>query len=202
MINIVLAEDHTIVRDGLRRLFDSQPTMQIVAEVDNVSALRATIERWQPHVLLLDYKMPGGDTFTAAESLRKQFPHTRILMLTGVQSSITLRKLAESALNGLLLKQGSTDELLNAIQIVYEGGHYLSPLVEPHLNESQVELTGRELQILNMIVLGLTRSQIAEQLEISAETVKSHRKNLMKKLQAKTVTELIIKAQDNQLLEH
>lgn len=193
-MKIVVADDHAIVREGLRRLIHAQDTLEVVAEVESAVHLKQVVAELQPELILLDYRMPGADTYAIAEYIKKRYPKTKILVFTAVQSGPLLKEMIESRIDGLVLKQDSNAELIAAINQIGQGIRYFSPSVQDCLKELEVYLTGRELQILNMIVMGLPRSQIAKQLEVSPETVKTHRKNLMKKLNVQTALELVNKA--------
>lgn len=193
-MKILLAEDHVIVRQAIRKLLEAHQH-EIVAEVDHVAEIANAVTKFQPNLLLLDYKMPGGDTGDVAQRLKRKQPELKIILLTGIQSGITLHQLSQSNLDGLLLKEGSMEELLEAIQVVQRGKRYISEKILPYLDELEIQLTGRELQILNLIAMGFTRTDMVAHLHVSAETIKSHRKNIMQKLSVHTVAELIMKAQ-------
>lgn len=199
-MKIVLVEDHPIVSQGLAQHLRQQGHT-IVAEVDTLAAIASAADYSTIDILLADYKMPGGDTFEVTQALKKAFPRLKIIVLTGIQSSVELRRLAQSSIDGLLVKQGDAKALDEAITTVCRGKRFISPLVTPHLEKIETELTGREMQVLNMIVMGMARKDIAEQLGIGVESVKSHRKNIMKKLQVNSTVELILKAQELKLLD-
>lgn len=192
-MKIVLADDHVLVRDGLKNLLHLHGHT-VVGEVATAADIKQVVATTDPELLILDYCMPGGDTYSVACYLRKRYPHLRILILTGIQAASVLRKLAGSDFHGVLLKQGNAAELLKAIQQIAAGVCYESPLLLPYLDLPDVQLTARELQILNMIIAGMPRNQIATHLDVSAETVKSHRKNIMAKLQVNSVTQLYARA--------
>ncbi len=201
MLKIILAEDHAIFRDCLRLLIESQTTYEIVAEVETVPDLKKAAIEFKPDVLILDYKMPGGDTFAVAQYLKQRYPEIAIICLTASDSPLVLQKLASSKIDGLLKKEGSSAELLDAISKVRSGDQYISPLVVPFLQHSEVALTQRELQVLTLIANGMKRSDIAAQLKLSPETIKTHRRNLMSKLEVNTVAALISKAKILQLID-
>ncbi|NRB41119.1 MAG: response regulator transcription factor [Pseudomonadales bacterium] len=201
MLKIILAEDHAIFRDCLRLLIESKTTHEIVAEVETVPELKKAAVKYKPDILIFDYKMPGGDTFAVAQYLKKRYPEISIICLTASDSPLVLQKLAASKIDGLLRKEGSANELLDAISQVRSGAKYISPLVQPYLQHSAVALTQRELQVLAMIADGMKRGDIATQLGLSPETIKSHRRNLMSKLEVNTVAALIAKAQVLKLID-
>ena len=192
-----------MVREGIKNFLNRQDDLEVIAEVEDIQQLFSLLSRVTPDLVLLDYKLRQGDTFGVPEQLKNFNEQIKVLLLTGYCSSAALQKLSQSRIDGLVLKQAPLEELHAAIQEIQQGRVYISPMVDEYIEPHQsVNLTGRELQILNMIVMGLSRSQIAEQLEVAAETIKSHRKNLMKKMEVRTVTELIVKAQELKLLEY
>jgi len=200
-MKVILADDHAIVRQGIRMVLEQAGNFSIVAEIQTVNEIEPSVREHQPDLLILDYKMPGGDTYATAEVLKRENPSLKILVFTGIQSAAAIQRLANSKIDALLLKDDSPKELLKAIKAIKADTRYISSLVEPYLKEISIQLTGRELQLLNLIVMGWARKDIAEHLGITVETIKTYRKNLMSKLDVHTVTELIIKAQDLKLLD-
>ncbi len=201
MLKIILAEDHAIFRDCLRLLIESQTSYEIVAEVESVPDLKKAAIEFKPDVLILDYKMPGGDTFAVAQYLKQRYPEIAIICLTASDSPLVLQKIAASKIDGLLKKESSSEELLEAINKVHSGAQYISPLVEPYLQHAEVILTQREFQVLSLIAKGMKRSDIAAQLTLSPETIKTHRRNLMSKLGVNSVASLITKARTLGIIE-
>ncbi len=201
MLKIILAEDHAIFRDCLRLLIESQTSYEIVAEVESVPDLKKAAIEFKPDVLILDYKMPGGDTFAVAQYLKQRYPEIAIICLTASDSPLVLQKIAASKIDGLLKKESSSEELLEAINKVHSGAQYISPLVEPYLQHAEVILTQREFQVLSLIAKGMKRSDIAAQLTLSPETIKTHRRNLMSKLGVNSVASLINKAKTLGIIE-
>jgi two-component system capsular synthesis response regulator RcsB len=192
-MKIVLADDHSLVREALKILLQHHGHT-VVGEVANAADIKHMVATTEPELLILDYAMPGGDTYSVACYLRKRYPQLRILILTGVQSVSILQTLLAADFHGVLLKQSNTVELLKAIQQIDTGNRYKSPQLTPYARVPDITLTARELQILNMIITGMPRHQIAAHLEVSAETIKSHRKNIMAKLQVNSVTQLYARA--------
>jgi len=201
-MKVILADDHAIVRQGINMVLQQAGGFDVLAELNTVTAIKPAVQKYKPNLLILDYKMPGGDTYAVAEDLKQSDPSIKILVFTGIQSAAVIQRIANSKIDGLLLKDDSPLELLKAIDTVRADKKYISTLVQPYLKEISIQLTGRELQLLNLIVMGWSRKEIAEHLGITVETIKSYRKNLMSKLEVHTVTELIIKAQNLNLLEH
>lgn len=177
------------------------PHAEIIAECGSADDLLVKAKQLNPDYIIADYKMPGADMIDVSCQLKRVSPRLKIIALTGIQSSAILRKLFESIVDGLLLKDDHPDELITAINTIDKGYRYISTLVQPHIEGIQVKLTARELQLLNLIALGWSRSRISEQLGITTETIKSYRKNIMHKLDAHTSIELLNKAYDLNLID-
>ena len=193
-MRIVIAEDHAIVRVGLVALLQGEPGWEVVAKVEALADVRGAVETHEPDVLVVDYALPDGDTFAISTWLRKRYDDLRVIVLTGMQSPLVLQSLADSVIDGILHKTGDVRELVEAIRAVDEGRRYVSRDIADRIAETAVDLTERELQTLALVVQGLPRSEVAERLGISVETVKSHRKRLMAKLGVHTTAALVDKA--------
>lgn len=197
---IALVEDHALVRQSMRD-FLIAAGYDIVDEIHQQAHIYSAIVKSQPAVVLMDYQLSDGTTLASAEQIKKRLPSTKVIMVTGISSATTLQHMVQSKIDGLFLKEGSGDELLEAIACVIDGDRHISPLVQPYLEELTIQLTPRELQVLNMIVLGLSRKEIANSLSLSPETIKSHRKNLMRKLQVNNTASLLSRSHDLKLLD-
>lgn len=200
-MDIILADDHVIFRDGLKLLLLSQPNMQVSAEFDNVQSLQTHVQNQQlPDIIILDYHMPGGDTLAAVEYLKTRFDSIKIIMLTGNQTTPVLQKLVASKADAVVLKEGSGAQMLNIIKQVQKGIRVITDQVQAMLNELAVELTTREFQVLTQLSQGSSSKDIGDLLSISPKTVDKHRENLMKKLQVKNVVQLVNEAHKLQLI--
>ncbi len=199
-MKFVLADDHAIVRQGIKTLLSRDSMLSCVAEVDDIDLVMDAVEQQAPDLLILDYKMPGGDAFATALKLKEEKPNLKIIFFTGIHSLELLSKLSQAGFDVLLLKADAPEELLRAIREINKGKKFVSPLVKNEIQKTEIGLTGRELQVLNLILMGWPRKEIADHLDISAETVKTYRKNLMRKLDAHTATEMIIKARELSLV--
>lgn len=200
-MRIGIADDHIFVQESLALLLSVEDRHQVVAAVGSVPELRELLALESLDLLLLDYNMPGGDSYAVAQQLKSSYPALKIIVLTAVASPLVLDRLAHSDIDGLVLKTGTSKEILKAIALVEQGERYISPLVEEQLEQLQVKLTARELQILVLIVQGVGRAEIAKQLHVSVETVKTHRRNLMHKLDVTSSAELIQQTSSLGLLE-
>ena len=196
----LLADDHAIVRQGIQTLLSKTLDLVCVAEVASVDQIEPLVHQKMPDLLILDYKMPGGDALATALCLRSEHPELKIIMFTGIHSLDIISKLSAADIHGLLLKADEPEALIRAIRVIQRGQIYRSPLVRNEIQSANVDLTSRELQVLNLIFMGWPRKNIAEHLGISAETVKTYRKQIMRKLDAHTATEMILKAKELSLV--
>ena len=192
-MKIVIADDHAILRTGLVALLEGQSAWKVVAEVDRVSGIRPAVEASRPDVLVADYALPDGDSYATVCWLRERYG-LRVVMLTGVNSPLILSRLVASKLDALLHKTGDISELVDAVETVALGRRYVSEAIEARAQASEVMLSPRETQVLTMIVRGMGRACIAQQLNLSPETIKSHRKRLMGKLEVSSTAALIEKS--------
>ncbi len=200
---VVLAEDHTILREGLRSLLTSTGEFEIVAEArDGLEAVKC-VHNSDPDIVLLDLAMPRMGGIDAVRQIRRQSPDTRILVLTVHKTEEYVLAAFESGANGYCLKDATYDELLTAIRSVLDGKAYISPAVAGKVLEGYLEgkktlktvsswdsLTQREREILKLIGEGYKNKQIAELLCISPKTSEKHRSNLMQKLDLHSVSAL------------
>ena len=199
-LRVLLADDHTLVRAGVRKILEAQPGIARVEEVaDGEAALRALAE--QPiDVLVLDLAMPGRDGFEVLESAKRTSPGLKVLVLTMHADSEYVERAVQGGADGYLLKDSAVHDLVAGIEAVVAGRAYYSPAVQRALSElvkarpdsvGPLELlTERERQVLKLVAEGLSTKEIAFQLEISTRTVESHRANLMRKLDLRSIARL------------
>ncbi|WP_299284509.1 response regulator transcription factor [Thermoflexus sp.] len=209
-IRILIADDHGLLRAGLRALLRDEPDMAVVGEaIDSEDAIRKALEL-RPDVILLDISMPGQGGLEVTRFLRKNLPGTRILILTVHEDEGLLREAIRLGASGYIIKRAVEAELVHAIRAVWRGELYIHPamtrallrdLAPPPPEVSPVEpLTPRELEVLRRIALGYTNRQIAEELGISIRTVETHRANLMGKLGVNSRVELVRYAREHGLI--
>lgn len=202
-IRILLADDHTIVRDGIHALIDDEPDMQVIAEAeDGFTAVRLTCEL-DPDVVLMDIAMPRLNGLEATRQIKKICPQAKILILSMHENEEYIRQVLACGAMGYILKDAAARELLGAVRSVYTGEMVLSPaitrlVIEDYLRWGDLQpqnisngLTQREREILQLIAEGNTNKQIAEILCISVKTVQAHRSNLMSKLDLHDRSDLI-----------
>jgi two-component system response regulator NreC len=207
-ITVVLADDHAVVRKGLRLLLDAEPGLRVVAEAGSVpDALRMALAH-RPTVLVLDLNMPGGSSLEAIPVLRRDAEQTAVVVLTMQNDPSFARQALQAGALGFVLKEAADDELLGAIRLAAEGETYLNPRLGARLAAQPAQPAGppddlseRELEVLRMIALGHTNSEIASTLYLSVRTVESHRAHIQQKTRRSTRAELVRYALEHQLVE-
>lgn len=199
-IRVVLADDHALVREGIRHVLDQDPGIVVVAEAANATEAVAAAVAHRPDVVLLDITMPGETGLRAAERVRALLPGVRILILSMHDQPEYVREGMRIGTNGYLLKDSAGEELRAAIHAVHAGGAFFSPAVMRRLTASPAPddapaaqlraLTPRERDVLARVAAGLTNKAIAAELGISRRTVEAHRESLMRKLEIHSVAGL------------
>jgi two-component system response regulator NreC len=203
---IVLADDHPVVRSGLRLLLDREEGLRVVAEAASGDAALRLSRAHRATVLLLDLNMPGRlDGFETIAAVRAQAPATSVVVLTMQEDPGFARRALAAGATGYVLKEAADADLVEAVRTVIAGGRYVTPRLGAALGAgpaSPDDLTGRELEILRLIALGHTNVEISEQLYLSVRTVESHRAHIQQKLRRSTRAELVRYALDRGLLEN
>jgi two-component system response regulator NreC len=201
-IRVLIADDHTIVRSGVRLLLEAEPDIEVVGEaLDGLEAI-SLAETLHPDVILMDIAMPGMDGLEATAHIKGSFPDIYVLVLTMHRTDDYFFKMIEAGASGYILKGAQTDELINAVRVVNRGEVFLYPavaskLVENYLSRTdgvenpELALSPREMEILKMLADGYSNKEIADKLVVSPSTVHSHRSNLMNKLGLNTRHELV-----------
>ena len=205
-ISIVLADDHEIVRSGIRMVLEEQPDMQVVAEAgDGEGAARYALGH-KPQILVLDLNMPGVSGLDAIPRIQEASPATAIIVLTMQAEPAFAREALQSGAKGYVIKQSAASELVGAIRAVIAGDTYINPSLgarlaaEPAPEGPPDDLTPRETEILGLLALGYTNPEIADQLVLSVRTVETHRANVQRKIEASTRAELVAYAVANGLM--
>lgn len=193
MTNIIIAEDHSMIREGLRALLAHVPDMQIVADTGNGTQVEELLAQHATDLLLLDLDLPGYHGITLTARIKQQHPHIKILILTGSTDHNSVRQAFSAGADGYLLKLEDSSELLEAIPTVLGNQRYVSKLLGPltHFQEQDEQaVTPREQQILKLVAAGKSSQEIADALQLSVFTVRKHKQNLMAKLSLHNAVEL------------
>ncbi|MEA2419253.1 MAG: two-component system, NarL family, response regulator NreC [Thermoleophilaceae bacterium] len=205
---IVLVDDHEVVRSGLRMLLDAEEGFEVVAEAGDLESARRYVRAHRPRVLVLDLNMPEGSTLPLIPELREQSPDTAVVVLTMQNDPAFAREAMRSGALGYVLKQSAGTELVDAVRAAAEGETYLNPRLGAQVAAAPLEtagppddLTGRELEILRLIALGHTNTEIAGQVYLSVRTVESHRSHIQQKTGRSTRADLVRYALDHDLVE-
>ena len=211
-INILLADDHGLVRAGLRALLSAEPDMKIIAEADNGLDAEKLVQELTPDVVLIDINMPGKDGIEVTRSLSGKVPNTRMLVTTVHEDESLLQEAIRAGASGYIVKRAVESELIDAIRAVQRGDMYVHPSMTRSLLKTSDEtsnssdapledLTPRELDVLRLIAVGYTNRQMAEKLSISVRTVEGYRANLMGKLNVQGRVELVSYARHHNLVD-
>jgi len=208
---ILVADDHGVLRAGLRALLNAEPDLSVVGEAASGEEALKIAKKVSPDIVLMDLNMPGMGGIEAARKMVKSHPETRVLILTVHEDNELLKEAIKAGASGYILKRAVEAELIYAIHAVMRGDLYIhsamtrallsnQPEEQPDVPDAAEELTPRELEVLRLIAEGHTNRQIADLLSLSVRTVESHRSNLMEKLNLHSRVELVRYAHRNQLL--
>lgn len=219
MVNVVLVDDHVLVRNGIKALLEDQTGITVVDEASNGKEALEVVAKNKPHVLIIDIRMPEMNGIEAVAEVKKRFPEVKTLMLSMHDSEGYVVKSIQAGADGYLLKGASREEFLKAVIKVASGGKYFTGDVSSIIMNNFVngnsantaspkkeivdlpfKLTKRERQILGLVLELKNNKDIADELKISKRTAEVHRFNLMKKLEAKNLHELTNKAKEYQLM--
>ncbi|GAA4303645.1 response regulator transcription factor [Aestuariibaculum suncheonense] len=219
VINVVLADDHVLVRDGIKALLEDQDGIQVIDEASNGLEALEVIKTCKPHLLIVDIRMPEMNGIEVVQNIKEQNIDVKTLVLSMHDSEEYVVKAIQAGADGYLLKGASKEEFLKALTSIAVGGKYFTgdvsaiimnnfvsgnagketPRVKKKINDP-FNLTKRERQILELVLQLKNNKDIAEELEISKRTAEVHRFNLMKKLEVKNLMELSNKAKEYQLV--
>jgi len=202
-IRVLLAEDHTIVRKGLRSLLDAEPGIEVIDEAEDGREAVQKAQQLRPDVVLMDITMPGLNGLEATRQIKKRFPEVKVLVLTVHAGEEYVLQVLRAGASGYLVKQTAPRELVSAIRAAYRGDSFLSPsisrkVVEEYVRQAEAmpeedsydKLSDREREVLQLIAEGHSNRGIAELLHVSVKTVETHRAHLMDKLGIRTTAEL------------
>ena len=207
-LTIVLTDDHEVVRNGLRMVLEAEDGFEVVAEAGDLEATYHYVRAHRPRVLVLDLNLPEGSSLTAIPELLQQSPDTAVVVLTMQQDPAFAREAMRAGALGYVLKHSAGTELVDAVRAAAAGETYLNPKLGAQLAAAPAESEGppdglseREVEILRLIALGHTNSEIGEKLHLSVRTVESHRAHVQQKTRRSTRAELVRYALDQGLIE-
>jgi two-component system response regulator NreC len=205
-IRIVLADDHQLVRSGLRMLLDAEDGFEVAAEASDVESAERYVRGHHPDVLVLDLNMPGGSSLAAIPRIRAESPRTQIVVLTMQQEPAFAREALGAGALGYVLKEAADEELVEAVRNAAAGASYLNPKLGARIAAEPPpgppdDLSEREVEVLRLIALGHTNAEIAERLVLSVRTVETHRSHIQQKLRRSSRAELVGYAIDRGLID-
>jgi two-component system response regulator NreC len=207
-ITIVLADDHELVRNGIRMVLEAEPDIDVVAEAGDADAATRYTLGHKPSVLVLDLNMPGASGLDAIPKVLEASPGTAIVVLTMQNEPAFARTAFRAGARGYVIKQSAASELVAAVRAVIAGETYINPglgarmAAEPEAPEGPPDdLTPREVEVLGLLALGYMNPEIAEKLVLSVRTVETHRANIQRKTGISTRAELIAYAIEHRLVE-
>jgi two-component system response regulator NreC len=207
-VKIVIADDHQVVRTGLKLLLDAEDDFEVVAEAGDVASASRTVLGYKPDVLVLDLNMPDGSSLPAIPKMLSDSPGTNIVVLTMQEDPAFAREALQAGARGYVLKEAADTELVEAVRMAAQGRTYLHPELgakiasePPRPAGPPDDLSEREVDILRLIALGHTNAEIAEQLFLSVRTVESHRAHIQQKTRLSTRAELVRYALDHDIVE-
>jgi DNA-binding NarL/FixJ family response regulator len=192
-ITCLIADDHEVVREGLRLSLSRAPHIRVVGEASDGASAVALAERRRPDVVIMDVRMPGMDGLEATRILKERVPSAAVLIFTAYGERSLLGRGLESGAKGYILKEAPHQTLLRAIERVAGGEGYVDPALMPEFltRDREDMLTPRERQILQLLAEGMSNADVASRLYISQETVKSHVRRILTKLEADTRTQAV-----------
>ena len=207
-IRVLLADDHTILRKGVRMLIDSQSDMEVVGEAKTGREAIDEARKLKPDVVVMDVSMPELNGIEGTRQICDELPFTRVLALSMHKDSVYVREILRAGARGYLLKDSEDDDLLKAIRSVHRGEAYLSPAISDavltdyrkHVSNPVDQLTSREREVLTMVAEGKTNKEIANALNLSVYTIESHRGSVMEKLNLHNTGDIVRFALRNGLI--
>jgi DNA-binding NarL/FixJ family response regulator len=212
MISVVVADDHSIVREGIRALIEGENDIKVCAEASDGREVIEQVEKHQPNIVILDITMPRLSGLETLEHIRSKHPGVKTILLSMHADPPMIQNAISLGVDGYVLKNSRSSEILAAIRAVVRGGSYFSPTVareivaqvrdpRPAGDQPFSILSGREREVLHLIAEGFAAKEVAAQLNISTKTVEAHRTSLMRKLGVRKATELVRYAVRHGLIE-
>ncbi len=194
-MRILLADDHAIVRQGLRLMLSAEPGFEVMGEAGNYREVLQALQDMEVDILITDYRMGDASGVDGIERIREEHAELPIVLLTGFDSGLVLDAALRAGVDAVVLKEGDGDELLDALDAVAAGGCFVSEAAREHMSDvDDSSLTPRERQVLSLLAEGKNNREIGEGLFISAKTVDKHRSALLRKFGTHTTAELVARA--------
>jgi DNA-binding NarL/FixJ family response regulator len=196
-ITVLLADDHAVVRKGIRDFIDEDPALQVIAEASDGAEAWALLAHQQPDVAVLDIRMPHLTGVELTRRIKEQYPQIRVLILTAYDDEPYVLALLRAGADGYILKTADSRELLAAVKQVYAGKSFIDPTIASSIITNSLrsipveQLTDRELEVVRGVAKGWTNREIAQQLAISDRTVQGHLANIFAKLHVSSRTEVV-----------
>ena len=203
-VRIILADDHTIVRQGLAKLLEGEPDLKVVAEAEDGRQAVNQVQKFRPDIVLMDIAMPNLNGIEATRQIKKLSPQTKVIILSMHSHDRYINELFSLGASGYLLKNSTGTDIINAIHAALQGNTYLSPSVSRRVIEDYIsmkskssrddlysKLSNREREVFQMIAEGRSTREISDMLCVSPSTVKTHRANIMDKLNMDNISQLI-----------
>jgi two-component system response regulator NreC len=207
-ITVVLADDHELVRDGIRMVLEAEPDIEVVAQAGDAETAARYVLGHKPTILVLDLSMPGPPSLDVMPQMIESCPETSVIVVTMQNEPAFARKALQAGAKGFVIKQSAAGELVTAIRSVLDGQTYINPnlgarlAAEPDAPDGPPDdLTPREIEVLGLLALGYMNPEIADKLVLSVRTVETHRANIHRKTRITTRAELIAYAIDHDLVE-
>ena len=210
-ISIMITDDHSMIREGLKSLLELDDDIKVIAEAVDGRDCLDKLDVYKPDVLLLDINMPNMNGLEVLKELKARKSKVKVLVLTVHNETEYLMKAVDIGINGYVLKDSESAELKKAIRAIMDGETYIQPSLIPALNAKRLErnedeekidsLTRRELEVLTLLAIGMYNKEVAEKLEISERTVKNHVSNIFKKLEVTDRTQAAVFAIRNNLIK-
>jgi two-component system response regulator NreC len=197
MTTIVIADDHAVMRSGLRMLLEAEDDLEVLAEAGDVEETIRKLKGFKPDILLLDLHMPGGPSLKAMPEMHEASPDTGVVVLTMQNSPAFVREALRSGALGYVTKEAADTDVVEAVRLAASGQSYLQPglgarlATEPEDEGQPDGLSDREAEVLGLIALGHTNAEIAAKLYLSVRTVESHRSHVQQKLRLTTRSQLV-----------
>ena len=194
MVRVVITEDHKMIAEGLERLIHDGETIQVIGKAYSAAECLQLLESEMPDVLMLDIGLPDVGGIDLCTQIKKKYPQLKVLILTSYSEMATIRRALDAGADGYVLKNSMQEELLEGIRTVASGKQFLCEevnIVIQNYESSPLELTRRELELLQLIVEGYTQPQLADKMCLGVQTIRSYRKNLYIKLNAHNTAQLV-----------